>query len=99
MASKAYPKLHPTLYPLGQMPKLNESKRLGFTFKEGMHSRMNCRVVRTGEFRKPKAGEWYLSGAIPEGYRMEKDSSLEYHICRLVRVETKTVVVETIIAE
>lgn len=45
----------------------------------------------TGEFREPKAGEWYLSGAIPECYRMSHDSGMKFHIiklCQIKRIET-----------
>lgn len=45
----------------------------------------------TGEFRIPKKGEWYLSGAIPEAYRAPTDEMrTPYYILRLVRVETRT---------
>jgi hypothetical protein len=53
----------------------------------------------TGKFLEPKKGEWYLSGAIPEGYRAKNDLLSAFYICRLVRVETKHVIVETIVAE
>lgn len=36
----------------------------------------------TGEFRAPRKGEWYLSGAIPEAYRAPNDLSTPYHILR-----------------
>lgn len=38
----------------------------------------------TGERRAPKAGEWYLSGAVVEAYRAPNDLSSEFHIARLV---------------
>jgi len=38
--------------------------------------------VWTGEKRQPKAGEYYLSGAIPQVYRAMGDSSYPYHIMR-----------------
>lgn len=43
------------------------------------------RVIRTGETRAPKRGEWYLSGAIPEGYQAPNDLTQEFQICKLVR--------------
>jgi hypothetical protein len=44
-----------------------------------------------GEFRKPRAGEWYLSGGIPEVYRANENLSWKYHILKLVAVrEIKT---------
>ena len=42
---------------------------------------------KTGVFRTPKAGEWFLSGAIPEGYRAASDNiKTAYYILRLVQV-------------
>lgn len=41
-------------------------------------------AMKTGEFRQPRAGEWFLSGAIPQGYRATNDMAGEYHILRLV---------------
>ncbi len=37
-------------------------------------------TVTTGEFRAPKKGEWFVSGAIPEAYRALRDMEQEYHI-------------------
>jgi hypothetical protein len=37
---------------------------------------------RTGEFRAPRKGEYYLSGAIPCAYRAQNDLSTDYHIMR-----------------
>lgn len=52
-------------------------------------------AVKTGEFRPPRKGEWYLSGAIPEAYQanMDYSTSQAYHILRVVEVEHKTVVI------
>lgn len=43
------------------------------------------------EFRCPKKGEWYLSGAIPGAYRALSDLTGPYYICKLVRVQSKVV--------
>jgi hypothetical protein len=40
--------------------------------------------AKIGEFRKPKAGEFFLSGAIPEVYDALHDLSTDYHIMREV---------------
>lgn len=49
------------------------------------------RAVLTGEKRVPRAGEWYLSGAIPAAYRMPTDgSSIVFAICRIVVAESVT---------
>ena len=50
----------------------------------------------TGEFRCPKKGEYFISGAIPMAYYSPNDLSCEYHIATLVtvrRVETVEVIV------
>jgi len=54
------------------------------------HSMAN-RAIRTGDFRKPKKGEWFLSGAIPEAYKAPNDLSVAYYIMRPVKAKTKTV--------
>lgn len=52
----------------------------------------NLRAAPTGEFRAPKAGEWYLSGAVVEAYRAATDLFTPYHIAQVawVKVETRT---------
>lgn len=42
------------------------------------------RFVYTGEKRPPRAGEFYLSGAIVSAYRAKNDLTTAYHIARLV---------------
>ena len=66
----------------------------GESAKDGRY----VRAVRTGEYRAPKAGEWYLSGAVPTAYRASGDFPIksEYHILALVAVEKRTVVVERV---
>jgi hypothetical protein len=45
----------------------------------------------TGEYRHPRKGDWYLSGAIVEAYLSPANLSLQpYNIARLVRVTTST---------
>ncbi len=57
----------------------------------------HLRVEATGEFRNPRKGEWYISGAIPEGYDARNDLSTPYHIARLVRVEVEVKKIETVV--
>ena len=45
------------------------------------------RAKPNGEYRPPRAGEWYLSGSVVEAYRARTDMNPPYHIARLVRVE------------
>ena len=49
----------------------------------------------TGEFRAPKAGEWFLSGAIPEAYYAPNALTTSYHILKIVRVKELLLVVPT----
>ena len=42
-------------------------------------------AVKTGEFREPRKGDWYLSGAIAEGYRANHDLESKFHILQIVR--------------
>lgn len=46
--------------------------------------RKKKKAVTTGEFRPPRKGEWYISGAIPEAYDAKADLSCSYWIARLV---------------
>jgi len=46
----------------------------------------NKRARRTTQFRPPKRGEWYLSGARVAAYQAKNDLTQAYWIARLVRV-------------
>ena len=46
-------------------------------------------AVWTGEFRPPKKGEWYLSGAIAEAHQAKNDMKQCYHIVTLVEYDIK----------
>jgi hypothetical protein len=50
----------------------------------------NVHAITTGEFREPKKGEWYLSGAIPAAYRAPNGLTCRFYICELVRTVTRT---------
>ena len=83
-----------TLYKIGDPLNRDESKALGLRRDNMAHiwgepskSGRYARAVRTYEFRSPKAGEWYLSGAIPTAYRAPNDLSSEFHIMSLVAVD------------
>lgn len=51
------------------------------------------RVQYTGEKRYPQKGEWYISGAIPEGYLAPSNLTLgpPMHIGKLVKVKVITI--------
>ncbi len=68
-----------TLYPLGDpLPD-------GITLRDGVEARAQL----TGEKRPPKAGEWYLSGAIPTAYLSRGGGTAPYMICRIVLVRKR----------
>lgn len=48
-------------------------------------------VQSIGEFRPPRRGEWYLSGAVVEGYLSPSRLDYAYHIARLVSVKVTTI--------
>lgn len=60
-----------TTYPVGYSSELS---------RHGLPA--DTRFVMTHEFRCPCAGEWYLSGAIPEAYYAYTDRVVLYHILR-----------------
>jgi hypothetical protein len=73
------------LYTLADLPTLDEARHHGFSDRlTTKHPKRCLKGMLTGEFRAPKAGEWFLSGAIPEGYRATNDLSGEYYILKLV---------------
>lgn len=48
------------------------------------------RVRTTGEWRAPRKGEWFVSGAIVEGYRATNDYTTACDIAELVEVRVTT---------
>jgi len=50
------------------------------------------KVRYNGEFRRPKAEEWFISGAIPEGYYTKNDFGYQYHIGELVEVKITEII-------
>lgn len=58
----------------------------GEVLPHGMESRTLVRAVPTGEYRVPRKGEWFLSGAKMEAYQALSDfMTTEYHIAKLVK--------------
>jgi hypothetical protein len=97
-------KLASKLHRLADRPTPAECTSLGVKNRRGRTlcgvsgADLGLRGVLTGEFRAPKNGEWYLSGAIPEAYRAPTDKMrTPYYILRLVRVETRTVTTEHVV--
>lgn len=48
---------------------------------------VKIKAVKSGEYRNPRKGEFYLSGAIPMAYRAPSDFRSPYHIARIVLVK------------
>lgn len=92
-------------YPIADRPSLAEQKALGVTLTAFLPSiglgAKNIATVRTGEYRPPKKGEWYLSGAIPHAYKAPNDLSTPFHILNLVKTETVTItkIVKTLVVD
>jgi len=76
------------LYPLSDHDYPYHAEREALRLKPEQGVLAHVRAKATGEFREPKAGEWYLSGAIVEAYRAPYDlTNSQYHIAKLVRVK------------
>jgi len=54
-----------------------------------MFQRHNIKAIKINEFRAPKSGEWYISGAIPEAYiaHSNYDPKNKYAIVKLVKTK------------
>jgi len=70
------------LFELDDQVTKEECVALGIEYKYG--AGINLRCILTGEYRNPKKGEWYVSGAVPEGHKAPNDSSYVEHIAKLV---------------
>lgn len=76
-----------SVYRIADRPTVSECVALDVRrprIPQGTHP---IRAISTGEFRCPKKGEWYLSGAVVEAYRASWDLGSAYHIATLVVVE------------
>jgi hypothetical protein len=75
-------------YPLYGQPSWQECRRLGVDSNACL---LNVKAFllaeATGEFRVPKKGEWFLSGAVPEAYKAgyKQRMTTKFNIVRLVR--------------
>jgi hypothetical protein len=69
----------------------------GVPYTQQFGSGTRYMAMWTGDFRPPKKGEWFLSGALIEAYRANADMSEPYHIA--VIVETERVVTVKVVRE
>lgn len=84
------------LYDVADLLSTEEWNSLGFkkiSIEERMREKRNIKSKPTGEFRCPKKGEWYLSGAIVTAYKAFNDLTIPFHIAKLVKTKTVTTVV------
>lgn len=86
-------------FPLGDNLSFKERKLFNVSLKEtncsifsNPNDGFHMKAVRTEEFRAPRRGEWYLSGARPTAYKAPNDFSSQYRIMRLIKVERKTTI-------
>lgn len=56
-------------------------------------TRQGYRIQSTGEYRAPKAGEWFISGDPAEGYYTPNDLTMKYYIGKRVKVKVEQVVI------
>jgi len=73
------------LYPIADHHRAENSAK-----KDGMI----LMAKRSGEFRAPDYGEWYLSGNPPHAYRAPNNLDTYFHIMTIVSVKIE--IVETI---
>ena len=60
-------------------------------YQNGENTMDKHRYIRTGEYREPRKGEYFLSGAIPEAYIAFNDLSVKYYILKQVKVKKETI--------
>ncbi len=73
--------------PFDRVPD-REKANLGIILDQrGEHDGKLVRAMWVKEYRTPKQGEWYLSGAIINAYRAINDMSSPYHIAKLVVID------------
>jgi hypothetical protein len=77
---------------MNQVGNYIESRGLNPDGSHNNNSLIKIGAIRTGEKRPAKAGEWFISGAIPEAYRMPNDSTVTQTIAKLITYRLETVV-------
>jgi len=84
------------LYEVADWISTAEWDSLGFkglAISERYKVKHNIKAKRTVEFRCPKKGEWYLSGAIVEAYKAHDNLTTPFFIAKLVKTKTITTTV------
>jgi len=84
------------IYPLGDILTVKEAESLKISTEfNSRYGHKNIGAIKSGEYRSPKKGEWYISGAIPSAYRAPNDLSSKYIIGKLVKFKT-TILTEVV---
>jgi hypothetical protein len=79
-------------YPLGDMPSASETGNASFDARfKSLSGVSGFCAVATPEFRAPRKGEWYLSGAKVAAYKALNDLNTPFRIAKLMRMVSKTV--------
>lgn len=77
-------------FPFGDRPPLTDEVDHAFFVGPALTpGRRYLATTPTGEFRTPKADEWYLSGAIPAAYQAPSGLTSAYLILRFAIVEVQ----------
>jgi hypothetical protein len=84
------------LYRVADLLNNEERKQFSIPYLGTLARAEHVMAVYSGEKRRPKKGEWYLSGSVVEAYRAHNDLSSVYHIAELVKTKTETVISITI---
>jgi hypothetical protein len=67
--------------------KLSRYKAYPLAREIGVNQPPDVKAMWTGEKRKPKKGEWFLSGSIIEAYKAHNDLNTKYYSAYLVCVK------------
>lgn len=70
-------------YPVVDKVSLTEQTQLKMKSRILIGQYGGIHAVNTGEFREPKAGEWFLSGSPVEAYKAVNDLTMKYYIAEL----------------
>ena len=79
----------PKLYPLGDY---HPERKIPI----GGRIHGSVMAINSKQFRCPKKGEWFLSGAVPMAYKAPNDLNQEYYIATIVKV---TEIIEYVLEE
>jgi len=88
-----------SLFPyerLCYIPSSSTAVRIDELRKENPGSTFVIKFKPTGEYRKPKKREYFLSGSVIEAYKAPNDLSSQYHIAEPVIAQISSEIKEVI---